>query len=197
MENENHPQLELFSQIKDNSEKNAKARESFFNYMRNYEKQIILVICFFITAVVSFALGMEKGRKLATLRVTDARFDTAKRIDAPAIEKLVKTQSSSPAGAVTVKESIPAEESGKASLSEETKIRVPAEGFTVQVASYKTMGSAEKEAEHLRKRGFSPLVVPKGNFLVVCVGSFTNKKEAETLLTKLKSKYHDCYIRRL
>jgi hypothetical protein len=192
MEREMHSQLELFSQGKDYSEKVAKRSESFFSYMRNYEKQIILLICFLATALVSFALGIEKGKSLATLKSTDNRFDTAKKIEDLAIEKLVKIQSS-----VITKEISGTIDSTKPILSGQLKASIPIGSYTIQVASYRTKDSAEKEEQSLRKKGFSPLVLYKGNFSVVCVGNFTNKKEAQSFLSKLKGQYRDCYIRRL
>jgi cell division protein FtsN len=199
MEREVPSQLELFSQVKDYGEKNAKKGESFFSYMRNYEKQIILLICFFITAVVSFALGIEKGKRLTALKSADTRFDTAKKIDALAIEKLVKMQPATarPDNARITKEITSTRETEKPSLSEQPKASFTMGGYTIQVASYRTKGSAEKEALVLRKRGFSPLVLSKGSFSIVCVGNFTYKKEAEPLLSKLRVQYQDCYVRRL
>jgi hypothetical protein len=197
MEREMHSQLELFSQGKDYSEKCAKRSESFFSYMRNYEKQIILLICFLATALVSFALGIEKGKKIATLKPADNRFDTAKKIDDLAIEKLVKIQPVLPANPVTTKEVAGSIDLTKPTLSGQLKASIPIGSYTIQVASYRTKGAAEKEGQFLRKKGFSPLVLYKGNFSIVCVGNFTNKKEAESFLSKLKGQYRDCYIRRL
>ncbi|MCX5701538.1 MAG: SPOR domain-containing protein [Candidatus Omnitrophica bacterium] len=197
MEREAPSQLELFSQVKDYGEKNAKKGESFFSYMRNYEKQIILLICFFITAVASFALGIEKGKRLTAIESADTRFDTAKKIDALAIEKLVKMQPARPDNARITKEITSTKQTDKPSLTEQPKASFPIGGYTIQVASYRTKDSAEKEALVLRKRGFSPLVLSKGSFSIVCVGNFNNKKETEPLLSKLRVQYQDCYIRRL
>lgn len=197
MEKEAHSQLELFSQTKDFGEKNTKNRESFFSYMRNYEKQIILVICFFVTAIVSFSLGIEKGKRIATLKSVGTRLDTANNIEVSAMEKLVKMQPAPIAGAVISKEITAAKEPEKPSLSAQPKASFQTGGYTIQVASYRTKSSAEREAQLLRKKGFSSLVLPKGSFSIVCVGNFSNKEGAQPFLSKLRVQYQDCYVRRL
>jgi cell division protein FtsN len=69
--------------------------------------------------------------------------------------------------------------------------------FTVQVGSYQGRDAAERERAKLVKKGFAPLMLQKGAYTVVCVGSFGDKETAKPLLTKLRQNYRDCYIRRL
>jgi cell division septation protein DedD len=69
--------------------------------------------------------------------------------------------------------------------------------YTVQVASYKNRQAAQKEIEILKKRGMKPLILYKGKYLVVCVGSFPDRKAAQSLLWELKKRYGDCIVRRL
>ena len=45
-------------------------------------------------------------------------------------------------------------------------------GYTIQLASYKSKSFAQKEAELLKKKGFVPLVIPKGSYTILCVGKF-------------------------
>jgi cell division septation protein DedD len=71
------------------------------------------------------------------------------------------------------------------------------EGYTIQLASYQNKGSAVKEAERLKKNGLTALVVAKGNYSILCVGSFNSKETAGPLLSQLKRKYQDSFIRRL
>lgn len=69
--------------------------------------------------------------------------------------------------------------------------------YTIQVASFLKKENAQKEAEKLKKNGLSPSVLPKGKFNIVCVGNFSKRQEAESLLSKLKRQYNDSQIRRL
>ena len=54
----------------------------------------------------------------------------------------------------------------------------------------------EKDIE-LKKKGLSTLVLPKGRFIVLCVGRFSDKQTAQPVLTELKKQYRDCFIRRI
>jgi hypothetical protein len=65
------------------------------------------------------------------------------------------------------------------------------------VASYQSKTHAQKEAEALRKKGVTPLVLSKGDYIIVCVGNFSNRDAAKSLLLDLRKRYQDCYIRRL
>lgn len=165
MEHKEHSQLELFCEIakKKRAADIQNATKSFFNYMRSYEKAILVIIIAIVTSIVSFSLGVEKGKRLASVNPVS--------VIAPKIEKPVNTQP------------FPQDASNN--------------NYTIQVASYKSRASAEKEAEALKKRGLSPLVLAKDKYIVVCVGEFFSKENAQSLLPKLKKRYQDCFIRRL
>lgn len=70
-------------------------------------------------------------------------------------------------------------------------------GYVIQVATYKKDPYAEKEALNLKKKGFSSFTKKSGDFIVVYVGSFQSKDEAQISLKKLKKHYSDCFIRKL
>ncbi|MGE5307608.1 MAG: SPOR domain-containing protein [Deltaproteobacteria bacterium] len=75
---------------------------------------------------------------------------------------------------------------------------VPQSGvFTVQIGTYEVLATAERERQKLAQKGFSPQIVKKGAYNVVCVGAFADKETARSLLSKLRQNYRDCYIRRL
>ena len=79
---------------------------------------------------------------------------------------------------------------------EDTKKNID-KSYTVQVASFKNQEYAEKEAMDLKKSGYEPFILPKGSHLIVCIGKFATKNEAEKFSVKLKSKYKDSVIRSL
>jgi hypothetical protein len=179
----NYPQLELFSYPK-NKESQSKPSYSFFNYMRNYEKIILRIIIFIITAVVSFSLGVEKGKRM-NVRQSNFHLDMALKLhpDKPTTQNISHQQ--------------------PVIQKEETKDRaMPVRpeiigNYTIQVASFATSTYAQKEAEKLKKKGLSPQVLSKGRFEVLYVGKFSDKESAKPVLTELKKIYRDCFIRRL
>jgi hypothetical protein len=70
-------------------------------------------------------------------------------------------------------------------------------GYTIQIASYAGTMSAQQEVATLKKQGLLPVLRSSGKYTVLCVGNFPDQATAKSLLTQLKRKYRDCYIRRL
>jgi hypothetical protein len=175
-------QLELFQSQKyqPDSSHRRQYHRSFFGFIRAYEKTITMVIVFLIVSLISFSLGVEKGKRLARLIQNEAgiidRAQLEKKLTLPEPEQS-STQKPSP--------------------DKELKKEVIPEEYTVQVASFKTKTYAQKEADRLKEKGLDALIRPSGNYVIVCIGNFSKKQEAQVALDKLRQMYHDCYIRRL
>lgn len=76
--------------------------------------------------------------------------------------------------------------------------RAPKGVFTVQVASYKTEKTAGREAQNLKQKGYRDVyVIPKGSYVIVCVGNFSSKADASAYTRKLKGRYQEPVVRRL
>lgn len=175
MERENHSQLELFSQAKSENELKRRLPHHLFSFIQNYEKAILAFICFIITAIVSFSLGVEKGKKVAVynqIKINEPR--SLIKTDKEQVQPVQKQESIQP-----------------------PKVKEYIENYTIQLASYQTKTYAQKEAEVLRKRGLVPVILSKSGYTVLCVGNFPNKEMAKPLLSELKKHYRDCFIRRL
>lgn len=182
MDKEYTSQLELFSQAKDASRTSPRISKKFISYVSKYEKALLIVIGFVITGIVSFSLGVEKGKKYIMLK-TDSQLDIAAVPKAPVLPKVaVPKQAASEQKYQPVKSS---------------QIKEYIQNYTIQVASFVNKTSAQREAESLKRKGLSPLMLSKGKFIVVCVGNFSNKEEARRLLLNLRKQYQDCHIRRL
>lgn len=182
---ERYTQLELFSNKKkiDQDLKAQNLRFSFA-YLYNYERSILIIIGFILTGVVCFSLGVEKGKRSLLIK-TNAELDLASK-------QLTQEKKMVVSGQPTV--------NLRGSMVEETKkefIKESQDNYTIQVASFKTPELAQKEAEALKKKGFDTLLLSKGEYTIVCVGNFSNKQKATILLTELKKRYRDCFIRRL
>lgn len=167
MEKQNNSQLELFSESRVHDRAGGhKTNRAPLSYIRYYEKTLLIIIGIAMTGIISFSLGVEKGKNLS--------MGSAKQIKAK--EEAMKEEA--------VKEP-------------ETPQTPQKEDYIIQLASYKTRTYAEKEAELLRKKGLSPLILNKGSYIVLYVGNLPSKKTAQSLLSELKKRYKDCYIRRL
>ena len=185
MDKINYSQLELFSQSKDYDRLRSKQKMSktFLSYIWNYEKTLLIIIGFIISGIVSFSLGVEKGKKLAILK-TNSHLDIAVKIQQPAINLTTSQNRYQPV--IKKQDSI-----------QQAEPKNYIQNYTIQVASYQSKTHAQKEAEALRKKGVTPLVLSKGDYIIVCVGNFSNRDAAKSLLLDLRKRYQDCYIRRL
>jgi len=69
--------------------------------------------------------------------------------------------------------------------------------YTIQVASFKNKELALANARLLKNNGLAPMVFTKGNYIILCVGKFSNQESAQPLLIQLQRTYAGCRIRRL
>ena len=186
MKRQDYRQLELFSQTKNHSQKKTQISRLFLNYIWTWEKTILIIIGLVITGIISFSLGVERGKRITQLKI-DSRLDTA-----------FKIQERKPALSIAIPKQV-IKEQGSQPLQKEQieEIKVYVTNYTIQVASFLNRTNAQKEADTLRRKGLSSIVLPKGKFSIVCVGNFSKRENAESLLLKLKKEYQDCRIRRL
>ena len=170
---EKQTQLELFK-FKHSAEefKRPRYRPNFFDFIRIYEKAISIIIVFFIVSLISFSLGVERGKRFSGIANTKT-------------DKIIAQQPQTPSDEIPAV-SIQAEEKKDTSNK-----------YTVQVATFKTKNYAQKEANRLEKKGLQALIISKGKYVCVCVGRFSGKQEAKITLNQLKNTYQDCFIRRL
>ncbi len=177
MERENNPQLELFSQKGEGVEVKANPANLLLTRIWNHEKVILIIIAILITGIISFSLGVERGKKI----VSEDK-------EVKLLEQ-VKTQEVDPVSKPMVKK----DEAVKPVFS-----AMQQQGaFTIQGASFKAKVNAQKEAEVLKKRGFDASILTKDSYIILCVGKFSKKEEATSFLGKLRKQYKDCLIREL
>lgn len=175
-------QLELFSQAKNNYQENQHISKAFISYVSKYEKIILVIIGFVITVVASYSLGVKKGKSFSALK-TNSHLDIAAKPKAVILPVSVPIQ--------------PIIEQQYKPVVKIEKNKEYIQNYTIQVASYSNMVSAQKEAASLKRKGLAPLLLSKGKFSIVCVGKFPSKEQAQILLSKLRKQYLDCHIRRL
>jgi septal ring-binding cell division protein DamX len=180
MQEKTSGQLELFSQGNSSNQANSYSSKAFISYISGYEKIILIIIGFVITGIIAFSIGVEKGKSSVMLK-NDSQLDIAAKQE-PAIP------------AVTPKQV--AQEPVKTPQNKDL-LNEYIQNYTIQVASFLNRLNAQKEADLLKRKGLTPVVVAKGKFSIVCVGSFSKREEAESLLSRLKKQYTDCRVRRL
>jgi len=171
MKIENNSQLELFTHIKHGGVDQKGG--SFFTAMRSYEKNIVLIICFIVTAIIAFSFGVEKGKS------SFLKIEPLVKTDAPVMQPSTGQQNNA-----------------------ETKTPVtssPLQRYAIQVASYKNVKYAQQEAGVLKKKGIVATVTAKGRYYVLYAGNFTTREEARFLLSEInkQKRYAGARIGRL
>ena len=196
MEKAKHSQFDLFSKTDGGGPLKNSVTNLFSNYIHNYEKIILAIIVFLITGVIAFSLGMEKGKRAASIKYGSH------------IETADKTHPDNLNQAAVKKEQIPAKTQSNSEkqifiqnkpLAAQTNniIKQDMSAYTIQVGSYHDKKIAKQEADRLKNKGFAALTLSKAGYVVVCVGNFSSKETAKSLLSQLKKSYQDCFIRRL
>jgi hypothetical protein len=146
VEKQDYSQSELFSPGDNSGQyKPHLPKNPFFLRIRGYEKVMLLIMGLALTSIISFSLGVEKGK-----RVSWAKSDTT----------------------------------GQAA-------------YTIQVETFKNKQLALREVQLLLKEGLTPMAFAKGDYIILCVGRFSNQESAQPLLIQLQRTYAGCRIRRL
>ena len=154
----------------------------------NRDKKILLLIAFIVIGIVSFSLGVEKGKRIA-LKPATRQQEAVPATSAGAV--IVNQAPKVMPGPAVRQEALPAQ------VAEAPAVVSPKGKFTIQVATFRTKALAKQEADFLKKKGFSAGITAKGSYCIVCVGSFRDKDSAKGMFSKLQPRYNDCFIRRL
>lgn len=163
------------------------------------DTSILLSVVFILLFALVFSWGVERGRNLARENLPPEKEKT----EAEQTEKM----KAKPASLPETKQSLPEQtretvkEKSEPSLARaserKTKPQPDKVLYRIQVASFRTSSSAQKEAEKLKSRGFPVNTNQSGNYAVVYVGNFKERSEAEAKLKKLKNLYPDCILRKI
>lgn len=161
------------------------------NLSLSYETLIIILIGAVLVASIIFSLGVERGRNLK-----------GRDVELPApIQPVVAVPAPTPDTAPAPVEPITpiVAEAPKPVLKTAEAVKKPAtvdKPYTIQVASYKTPDLAKKEISRIKAMGYSADVIKKGNYFILCVGSFATKDAAKQTLAVMGKRYKGCMIRK-
>jgi len=134
------------------------------------ESAAVIAIALIMGLVVSFALGVERG----------------KRITATPREAVIP-------------EKAPKEKVEPKKIEEEvrvTKKPLTSYPYLVQLISYKEKHKAEEELRGLSQKGHRALIIPSGEWFQVCAGGYENFKDAEIAKKEFEKTYIGCFVRK-
>ena len=147
------------------------------NLSLSYEALIIILIGAVLVASIIFSLGVERGRGLNTSDVElPAPIQPVVAAPAPVVE---------PATPVVAEAPKPA--------PKPAPVDKP---YTIQIASYKARDLADKEVPKIKAMGYSADVAKKGDYFILCAGSFATKDAAKQAVAAIEKKYKGCIIRK-
>lgn len=196
-------QLRLFTPDDDSNRKNR--RRLIIIPLDTFILSSVVIILLFILA---FSLGVERGRKSyysslennENLEKDIVDDDQPSKIQAKAENSLtteLKKESSKPTNTVNVPRAVHlATKNEAATKTESTKLEAKA-GYNIQIASYTKESFAQADGKILQAKGFPVFILRKTDYVVLYVGPFKTKPEADKSLGLLKKTYKDCILRRL
>lgn len=200
MEKQEYSQLDLFNKAEEGASSAQRLSGTFLSYIRTYERLVLMLIGIVITGVVCYCVGVEKGKHIALTQVNsnlDIAYQNktiAPRQDIVQAAPRVSPVRVLPAVIQPVKV-VPAKVNQPVLVAKAVQ---PAKGlYTIQIGTYEGKVSAQQELSALKQQGLLPVLRPSGKYIVVSVGNFPDQATAKSVLTQLKRKYRDCYIRRL
>jgi cell division septation protein DedD len=203
-------QIDFLSHVGGKAEEVAHPRYMAAQMSLSLENLVIFAIVAIMVVIFSFSLGIERGKGVALATAGTSSFDGRSSADVPdgsvkvdrASAKMEAKDFKADAQKIKVATSSP-----KAVVKAKTAVVAPvvatakpatAGAYTVQVASYKGIKSAQREADKLKQKGFDNVyVLPKGTYTIVCVGSFQNKEDASGIKRQLNNRYQGSVVRRL
>lgn len=150
------------------------------NLSLSYEALIIILIGAVLVASIIFSLGVERGRSLNTSDV---------ELPAP-IQPVVAAPA--PVEQVVAEAPKPAPKAAEAPKSPAAADKP----YTIQIASYKARDLADKEVPKIKAMGYSADVTKKGDYFILCAGSFATKDAAKQAVAAIEKKYKGCIIRK-
>lgn len=137
---------------------------------------IVVVLLF----ILSFSLGVERGRKIAERYLAEKNKGSLEFVDEN------QNQQEEPVAVV--------KDNTEQVVEKEEKKESE---YIIQLVTYLKEKIAIEEVEKLKKEGYPVYVSKKGEYTVILLGGFKNQEEAQKNMQILRKKYKDCFIRRL
>ena len=153
------------------------------------DKLILLSVALVLLFILSFSIGVERGKKIASIDLKISKTDIN------GIEDISQALPPAKIEIKKVQESVELKEQAiqEAAKPEEKDIK----RYNIQVASFYKEITANRAVKQLEAEGYPAFISKKGKFVVVYVGEFDNESKAKKILQSLKKQYKDCILRRL
>lgn len=153
--------------------------QRFLPYVRiPVEHTIILGIVILVLLVISYAVGVERGKQISSVKTTRVAQDAA-RAPRPGPEGAAQPEAGGTAEVPQV--------------SQNAEVEYP---YLIQLVSFKKEKYAEREVEKLKKAGKDAFFVKTGEWYPVSVKGYRTIGETREAKNVFNKEYPDCFIRR-
>lgn len=154
---------------------------------------VMVSVVMVLLLVITFSLGVEKGRRIAYPSLERI---IAKEANVGQANNKAEADNVDTTGVMLPQpseiESSPSGIFNQPVVDEEIQNR-----YLIQVASFMKEKIARQEAKTLEDDGYPVEIAKKGKFVVIFVGDFSDRQQAQKNMETLKKRYKDCFIRRL
>ena len=202
-----------FSEKKDGPIRRLKtySKRRFLPYVKiPVEYFVIFFIGFLVLVIVSYAVGIEKGKKIAELNILkENNAEEFLRESYSEKETVLETE--------TIEGNISKKDTEEVFLFEEDKklleaqkkdineaqqiktkpISVKTPKYILQLASVKNRVSAEQELGTLKNKGFDAKIKKIGNWYQIYLNGYKTLQQAEDAKKVVVTEYKDCFIRKI
>ncbi|MFH1202291.1 MAG: SPOR domain-containing protein [Candidatus Omnitrophota bacterium] len=168
------------------------------NKGRTFYPRKVIFYCISLILLFTFVygLGIKKGRMMMLRELVQKKTALTLPINKVVDIKSATTRIATP----DLKKGLPQSQPVKIAPYKVGVVKFnqqPVFKYTIQVATYRGKISAQKELSILKQSGFDAFLIHGENFIKICVGRFFEKEKAQLLLSQLKKKYKDCFMRRI
>jgi|GEM_PF-522543 len=175
------------------------AQNKIFIFQFSFEKLVFMLIAFVLVVILTFCLGVERGKFVVGAPRVVVTVNEVNRQAVP-VKQPVYIQQARPntvVSAVTVRPALvkPAPVKPVPVTNVNNPVLHRGELYTIRTATYINKKSAADEASRLRQAGFPAYIKVSDKFYMICVGDYSDKRQADTALITLKKMYKDVYIK--
>lgn len=186
-------QREFFEEFKRPKRGVERFRAKYASHKRFFvtlsvENLVLASIIIIMVVVLSFSLGVERGKGISSTAGT--RLGTG-------VSKINRKSRSVLSAEKTRPKDSAAEASRHAMEGAVSLTKDEVSRYTIQVATFSEETTAIKVIDSLKKQGFSAFILSNKGKFHVCTGRYSTKKEAVADLSKFKDRYGDCFVRNI
>ncbi|MFC1548537.1 SPOR domain-containing protein [Candidatus Omnitrophota bacterium] len=159
------------------------------------EYVVIIAIGILMLAIVSYAVGVERGKRLSGIgpeEPTKESVITSEEKDVRDMPVPVKEEAKS----VQKRERAKTDVEKAPAQKRRTVVRKVESVYLIQLASFRNQDAAVKEAVKLNQKGIATEIAKSGDWYQVYAAGYRTIEEARDAKKKLSVDYKDCFIRR-